>query len=445
VSTIRDSIVNKVQAAFDAANVNVKVLGKTGDAVPADESFMRVFVGDGPHGNFNTTNNGVAGVTWADLFNQDAHDPSGTNTHQTHQETPLIFVDNIFRTSNGLFTSGNGAAVALSDTGSGMITATHAENAIANTIAHEIGHSLGLLHLDDGLNHLIMNSGASPNELRTLQSFSATGQQLEGYGSGVLQNDVARLAFAVGSDSDPQLINREAPNQAVLQSRERVAFKASASIAAGTTVARAILGIVPNGDEHIVPELIDLGAGDLSALLDKELMVRPDDKMFLAASTNGNSFDVFSVIKGFSGDIGAIDLSNGLLLLTEQSIRGEVADAGGQPQDDSLNVFRIVGGNPVLLGELGTSAPLALAGDYNGNGSVGPEDYLVWKSNFGSTTQLAADGNADGLVNAADYTVWRDGLSAGSGGSASVPEPHAILISVLGLTIVGRMSRGQRA
>jgi hypothetical protein len=66
----------------------------------------------------------------------------------------------------------------------------------------------------------------------------------------------------------------------------------------------------------------------------------------------------------------------------------------------------------------------AATGDYDGNGSVGPEDYGVWKSNFGANF-AAADGNGDGTVNAADYTVWRNrlGQSVGSGSAATSPSP----------------------
>jgi len=81
-------------------------------------------------------------------------------------------------------------------------------------------------------------------------------------------------------------------------------------------------------------------------------------------------------------------------------------------------------------------------GDYDGDGSVGPEDYDVWKANFG-TANAAADGNGDGLVNAADYTVWRNhlGQAAGSGSAGAspspVPEPHGwMLLAVAGLLLV---------
>jgi hypothetical protein len=105
------------------------------------------------------------------------------------------------------------------------------------------------------------------------------------------------------------------------------------------------------------------------------------------------------------------------------------------------------------LGGLGTQQNYALAwwngsgagppGDYDGNGSVGPEDYDTWKSSYGSTVTpgTGADGNGDGLVDAADYTVWRNNLSAGSGGLAAVPEPATIY---MGFAILSVRMRGRR-
>ena len=82
----------------------------------------------------------------------------------------------------------------------------------------------------------------------------------------------------------------------------------------------------------------------------------------------------------------------------------------------------------------------AIPGDYDANGSVGPEDYDLWKANFG-TVFAAADGNGDGIVDAADYTVWRKNLGAGMGSQAAVPEPSAIALAVVGLLIGGLKNR----
>jgi hypothetical protein len=96
--------------------------------------------------------------------------------------------------------------------------------------------------------------------------------------------------------------------------------------------------------------------------------------------------------------------------------------------------------------------PSDLPGDYSGNGTVGPEDYGLWKANFGSTTNLDADGNDDGRVNAADYTIWRNnlggtlGFGSGAAGyplgasvaplSPAVPEPATLALAAVGLVSV---------
>lgn len=75
------------------------------------------------------------------------------------------------------------------------------------------------------------------------------------------------------------------------------------------------------------------------------------------------------------------------------------------------------------------SAPPQLAGDYDGNGTVGQSDYTVWKNNFGSRTNLAADGNRDGVVDAADYSIWRNNLGAVAAAGAGSLVATALAIS----------------
>jgi hypothetical protein len=76
----------------------------------------------------------------------------------------------------------------------------------------------------------------------------------------------------------------------------------------------------------------------------------------------------------------------------------------------------------------------AIAGDYDGNGSVQEGDFDKWRLDFGKLVApgSGADGNGNGIVDAADYTYWRDILSAlGSGagaGAAAVPEPSASVL-----------------
>ncbi len=68
-----------------------------------------------------------------------------------------------------------------------------------------------------------------------------------------------------------------------------------------------------------------------------------------------------------------------------------------------------------------------LAGDYNFDGIVNGQDYLLWKSTFGSQSVLTADGNGDGMINTADYTIWRNSMGAGNNAGllSQVPEASA--------------------
>lgn len=81
-------------------------------------------------------------------------------------------------------------------------------------------------------------------------------------------------------------------------------------------------------------------------------------------------------------------------------------------------------------------------GDYDGNGTVGANDYDVWKANFG-TANVAGDGNGNGIVDAADYTIWRDNLGASSGSATAVPEAGAwwLLWTAMACTLIRRGGR----
>jgi subtilisin family serine protease len=72
-------------------------------------------------------------------------------------------------------------------------------------------------------------------------------------------------------------------------------------------------------------------------------------------------------------------------------------------------------------------------GDYNADDLVNDDDYLLWKSTFGSTTDLRADGNMNGVVDSGDYTVWRNNLGAGpgpGGGGGLASEPAVVVSAV---------------
>lgn len=103
---------------------------------------------------------------------------------------------------------------------------------------------------------------------------------------------------------------------------------------------------------------------------------------------------------------------------------------------------------PGISIQAGQTSSVAIPGDYNGNGSVGPEDYTKWKTDFGLAVVAGtgADGNENAKVDAADYTVWRDNLGASGSASLSgaVPEPSAISLGMLALGAAGVIALRRR-
>lgn len=93
-------------------------------------------------------------------------------------------------------------------------------------------------------------------------------------------------------------------------------------------------------------------------------------------------------------------------------------------------------GNFVLT-EFQVATP-SLTGDYNANGRADAADYTIWRDTLGSTTNLTANGNGNTVIDAGDYDVWKQnfgqpaGSSAIASGSATVPEPAALVLFLVG-------------
>jgi hypothetical protein len=81
-------------------------------------------------------------------------------------------------------------------------------------------------------------------------------------------------------------------------------------------------------------------------------------------------------------------------------------------------------------------------GDYDDDGDVDGNDFLVWQRTFGDAgASLAADGNGDGVVDGGDLTVWRDAfgqvapLPPASATASAVPEPAAALLAFMAASV----------
>jgi PEP-CTERM motif len=100
--------------------------------------------------------------------------------------------------------------------------------------------------------------------------------------------------------------------------------------------------------------------------------------------------------------------------------------------------YETMPGVSIMAGQMSS---VSVPGDYDNNGTVGPEDYTAWKNSFGQSVPAGtgADGSGNAVVDAADYTVWRDHFNApGSGALAGeVPEPATVSLGVLALGAAG--------
>ena len=87
-----------------------------------------------------------------------------------------------------------------------------------------------------------------------------------------------------------------------------------------------------------------------------------------------------------------------------------------------------------------------LNGDFNLDGVVDEDDFLVWKRDVGLLQEsvsgpLVADGDDNGRVDAADFVVWRNNLGTRWDDdlhvATPVPEPSTMVLITLGLMSVG--------
>lgn len=79
-------------------------------------------------------------------------------------------------------------------------------------------------------------------------------------------------------------------------------------------------------------------------------------------------------------------------------------------------------------------APVALAGDYNNDGKVDAADYTRWRDASGTATTLPND-TTPGTVGPSDYVVWKSNYGATAAALAvAVPEPTALALA-FGLAI----------
>jgi hypothetical protein len=201
-------------------------------------------------------------------------------------------------------------------------------------------------------------------------------------------------------------------------------------------------GVDSNGSND-VPTLFDGGSGFAEAMV----MLFDQDVFFesVLISQFGTEDSGRLEIKTNNGNVTLTDGLNIVSLIAAKGsahyLRWTGVNAPGTGRGFSVDGFTVR-----LLG----TVP-AQVGDYNNNGVVDADDYVVWRKTLGNSIIpfAGADGDGDGIVNAGDYSLWRQkfGKPPGSGAEISaVPEASAMLLLVMGAAtlLVGghRLRRG---
>jgi serralysin len=303
-----------------------------------------------------------------------------------------------------------------------------------NTIMHEAGHSLGLLHVLSSTNDFLMDPNISlgfdgPQIDDILGVQSLYGDVYEKSNSG-LGNDSATHATALGAiaiggtksiGTSPAAVAGRTPPLVQPTDTDFISIDNSTDtdFYSFTTsgAARLSVALTPQGGSYMQgPETGSQSVFNASAQSDLTLAIYSTDGTTHLALSN-------------SAPAGQPEIRSNLAL-----------PAAGQ------YYVRVTGGaSTAQLYDLQLSIAAAfLTGDYNHNGKVDAADYLIWRNTVGKTgLALAADGNGNGTVDSADYGLWKAnfGASAGSGAGGSpvadstVPEPAAALLAAIGGTL----------
>ena len=304
---------------------------------------------------------------------------------------------------------------------------------LRNTVMHELGHGLGLLHIESNTDRFLLEpiistafDGPQFDDIRGVQWFYGDALEKSSDGAGndsaASASDLGVLAegsdISIGFDAGPDTFIHplETDFVSIANEVDTDFFKFTTADAAELDITLTPLGAtfdqgVQGGEQSSI---------DTSALSDLTLTVFDTNGSSILATANEG-------IEGESEALSHLDLPTAGTYFVSVTGTADVVQFYGL----SLAI---------------TATASRLAGDYNGNGAVDAADYNVWRDSFGSTINLVADGNQNGTVDAADYNIWRDHFGDVATSGASLPEPAGWLLLVAGLlpAAIGAPRRRER-
>ncbi len=127
--------------------------------------------------------------------------------------------------------------------------------------------------------------------------------------------------------------------------------------------------------------------------------------------------------------------------LWRYDLNGNIID----PDNDEIPNEPIASDLEPIAGIDYTPSLKTLAGDFNGDNTIGSNDYAKWRADFGKFVARGngADGNNNGVIDSADYVVWRNALTLGIGSALAVPEPSTLAL-IFGCLVATEAARRRR-
>lgn len=295
---------------------------------------------------------------------------------------------------------------------------------LRNTLMHEIGHALGLDHVESSSADLLMEpimsmefDGPQLDDIRGIQSFY--GDPIEKTNNGV-GNNVAANAFHLGS------------------------LSVGGSLTIGSHAVGG-QGVVPTETDFVSianANDLDFYSFTLSAPALLDATLTPLGGIFMHGAEGGTQ----SLTNATAENNLALALyaSDGTTLLGSADLApiGQVESLSGlELLNPGQYIVRVSGTeNAVQLYQLqilASELTPSMVGDHNADGAVDAGDYVLWRKHAGQP--------GSGGMDARDYLVWRANFGSvqgsGGGNGSHVPEPGGA--AILALIFTGGVATGR--
>ncbi len=299
-----------------------------------------------------------------------------------------------------------------------------------NTLMHEIGHALGLAHLDSNSAAFLMEplsvngfDGPQLDDIRGAQQLYGDALDRANNGAG---NQSAELATALGSLSPGQSLARGVHSSTgtfvVATETDFLSISNSTDVDwfsfNNPFTSQGTLSVTPVGASY------NQRPGSSGAYTTVN-----------AAAQNDLSFQLYRLGIGVPQLVATASSSG----VGAAESMGSIGLAAGGTYG-----VRISGASSsVQLYELRISLT-ALPGDYTADGVVDAADYTVWRDTLGSSVLLTADGSGNGVIDSADYDLWASAFSVSAPAAVSaVCEPAGLsLVALLAFSGILAQKRG---